>query len=175
MPPRVLAFPKPNFVPKNTYEAKKIISPLSMCVQRIHACPNHCILYNNYEKYQNCPNCGSSHYKSNADFSPDEVGDAILKKRKRGEKNKGAAQHVDDDTCVDVDNNQRKVPALVTWYLPVIDHLKHLFSNSKNIKLMTWHTDRPERDDGKLQHPSDACQWKTFDANHESFATKPGT
>jgi hypothetical protein len=34
--------PKPNFVPKNTYKAKKIISPLSMHVQRIHACPNKC-------------------------------------------------------------------------------------------------------------------------------------
>jgi len=32
--------PKPNFVPKNTYEAKKIINPLKMCVQRIHACRN---------------------------------------------------------------------------------------------------------------------------------------
>jgi hypothetical protein len=44
---RLLRFllPKPNFVPKNTYEPKKIISSLSMRVQRIHACPNHCILY----------------------------------------------------------------------------------------------------------------------------------
>jgi hypothetical protein len=32
--------PKPNFVPKNTYETKNLISPLSMHVQRIHACPN---------------------------------------------------------------------------------------------------------------------------------------
>jgi hypothetical protein len=100
------------------------------------------------------------------------VGDAISEKRKRGEKNKGAAQHVDDDTCVDVDNNQRKVPALVMWYLLVIDHLKRLFSNSKNIKLMTWHTDRPDRDDWKLQHPSGARQWKTFDANHEEFCNE---
>ena len=28
--------PKPNLVPKNTYEAKKIINPLKMRVQRIH-------------------------------------------------------------------------------------------------------------------------------------------
>jgi len=32
--------PKPNFVPNNIYEAKKIINPLKMCVQRIHACRN---------------------------------------------------------------------------------------------------------------------------------------
>jgi hypothetical protein len=29
--------PKPNLVPRNTYEAKKIINPLKMRVQRIHA------------------------------------------------------------------------------------------------------------------------------------------
>jgi hypothetical protein len=49
--------PKPNFMPKNTYEAKKIISTLSMHVQRIHACPNQCMLYyGDYEKYENYPN-----------------------------------------------------------------------------------------------------------------------
>jgi hypothetical protein len=37
--------PKPNLVPRNTYEAKKIINPFKMRVQRIHACRNHYILY----------------------------------------------------------------------------------------------------------------------------------
>jgi hypothetical protein len=55
------------------------------------------------------------------------------------------------------------------WYLLVIDRLKHLFSNPKNAKLMTWHADRPDRDDDKLEHPSDARQWKTLNANHEEF------
>jgi hypothetical protein len=36
--------PKPNLVPRNTYEAKKIINSLKMRVQRIHTCRNHCIL-----------------------------------------------------------------------------------------------------------------------------------
>jgi hypothetical protein len=36
---------KPNLVPRNTYEAKKIINLLKMRVQRIHRCRNHCILY----------------------------------------------------------------------------------------------------------------------------------
>ena len=80
-------------MPKNTYGANKIISPLSMRVQRIHAYPNNCMLYyGTYEKYENCLNCGSGRYKSNADFIPDEVGDAISKKMKRVEKNKGADQ-----------------------------------------------------------------------------------
>jgi len=37
--------PKPNKVPANTYRAKKLVSPFIMGVERIHACPNHCILY----------------------------------------------------------------------------------------------------------------------------------
>jgi hypothetical protein len=37
--------PKDNKVPANTYYAKKIISPLTIGVEKIHACRNHCILY----------------------------------------------------------------------------------------------------------------------------------
>jgi hypothetical protein len=37
--------PKPNLLPTNTYQAKKLICPLSIGVQKIHACENHCILY----------------------------------------------------------------------------------------------------------------------------------
>jgi hypothetical protein len=39
--------PKLNLMPKSTYLAKKLISPLALGVQKIHACPNHCILYRN--------------------------------------------------------------------------------------------------------------------------------
>uniref|UniRef100_K3XRP2 Uncharacterized protein n=1 Tax=Setaria italica TaxID=4555 RepID=K3XRP2_SETIT len=37
--------PKPNFVPKNIYEANNIINPLKMHVQRVRTCRNHYILY----------------------------------------------------------------------------------------------------------------------------------
>jgi hypothetical protein len=36
---------QPNSVPANTYQAKKVTSPLTMGVEKIHACPNHCILF----------------------------------------------------------------------------------------------------------------------------------
>ena len=38
-------FPKDNELPETTYEAKKAICPLGLEVQKIHACPNDCILY----------------------------------------------------------------------------------------------------------------------------------
>jgi hypothetical protein len=66
-------FPKPNLVPRNTYEAKKIINPLKMQVQRIHACRNHCILYRgDYAELEKCPNCDANRYKSNADFAVEQ-------------------------------------------------------------------------------------------------------
>jgi hypothetical protein len=37
--------PKPNGLPTSTYLAKKIICPLTLDVEIIHAHPNHCILY----------------------------------------------------------------------------------------------------------------------------------
>jgi hypothetical protein len=37
--------PKPNTLPISTYRAKKLICPLSLGAKKIHACPNHCILY----------------------------------------------------------------------------------------------------------------------------------
>jgi hypothetical protein len=36
---------KDNELPTSTYEAKKIVCPLGLEVQKIHACPNECILY----------------------------------------------------------------------------------------------------------------------------------
>nr|CAE04656.2 OSJNBa0061G20.12 [Oryza sativa Japonica Group] len=37
--------PEGNKLPKTTYEAKKIVCPLGLEVQKIHTCPNDCILY----------------------------------------------------------------------------------------------------------------------------------
>jgi hypothetical protein len=36
--------PKPNTLPTSTYRAKKLICLLSFGVDKIHTCPNHCIL-----------------------------------------------------------------------------------------------------------------------------------
>ena len=54
--------PKPNKVPANTYRAKKLVSPFTMGVERIHACPNHCILYrgDTFKDLKKCPMCSAS-------------------------------------------------------------------------------------------------------------------
>ena len=56
--------PKPNKLPTSTYKAKKLISPIALGVQKIHACPNHCILYRgDFENASRCPVCNVSRYK----------------------------------------------------------------------------------------------------------------
>jgi hypothetical protein len=44
-------------VPETVYEAKQIIYPLDLDVEKIHTCKNNCILYHEdgYEDLEKCP------------------------------------------------------------------------------------------------------------------------
>jgi hypothetical protein len=57
-----LVLPQPNLVPANTYYAKKVISPLTMGVEKIDACSNHCIIFcgKMFNDLNRCPRCGAS-------------------------------------------------------------------------------------------------------------------
>jgi hypothetical protein len=56
--------PKPNGLPSSTYQAKKIICPLTLGNKKIHACPNHCILYQKQHEFKDrCLRCNASRYK----------------------------------------------------------------------------------------------------------------
>jgi hypothetical protein len=78
-----------------------------------------------------CPVCGVSRYKR----SYNHVYVDTMKK-----KNKKIAigpESVDDKNNPDKeDNKKRKIHALVMWYLPVIDRLKHVFSNPRDAELV---------------------------------------
>jgi hypothetical protein len=48
------------------------------------------------------------------------------------------------------------------WYLPVIDHLRAIFGNPEDAKLMSWHaSDERTKEDGK--------QWKRFNTKFLEF------
>jgi hypothetical protein len=66
--------PKENKVPANAYYAKKLISPLTKDVEKIHTCRNHCILYrgDGDKDMESCPNYGASRYKMNKDYQKEE-------------------------------------------------------------------------------------------------------
>ncbi|CAL9010598.1 unnamed protein product [Prunus brigantina] len=56
--------PEGNTLHSSMYEAKKTLSALGMSYEKIHACPNDCILYRkDYEDSTNCPTCGISRWK----------------------------------------------------------------------------------------------------------------
>ncbi|XP_076931394.1 uncharacterized protein LOC143596521 [Bidens hawaiensis] len=58
--------PRDNELPISTYQAKKLMCPMGLEVERIHACPNNCILYRNqYENNHKCVVCGASRLFSN--------------------------------------------------------------------------------------------------------------
>ncbi|KAM3289272.1 hypothetical protein P3S67_017559 [Capsicum chacoense] len=57
--------PEGSFIPKSFYEAKKVLSDLSLGYTKIDACKNDCILYwHDYLNFQSCPKCGESRWKS---------------------------------------------------------------------------------------------------------------
>lgn len=54
-----------NEIPLSVYEAKKIMVALGLEYEKIHACPNDCILYRKeYKDLSACPTCGMSRWKS---------------------------------------------------------------------------------------------------------------
>ncbi|XP_022003250.1 uncharacterized protein LOC110900686 [Helianthus annuus] len=132
--------PEDNELPVSTYQAKKLTCPMGLEVERIHACPNNCILYRKqYANEHKCVKCGASRYKRLKDS---------------------------DDADDDVKKNGP--PAKMLWYLPIIPRLKRLFSNEKEAKLLRWHSDERVIDQ-KLRHVADSPQWRTIDNKYPEF------
>ncbi|XP_066335752.1 uncharacterized protein [Miscanthus floridulus] len=138
--------PKPNELPTTTYEAKKVVCPLGFKIQKIHACPNDCILYhgNEYENLDECPVCKASRYK----IRRDDPGDVEGEQRPR-----------------------KKISAKVMWYAPIIPRLKHLFRNKDHAKLLRWYKE-DRKVDNMLRHPADGSQWRAIDREFPEFANE---
>jgi hypothetical protein len=65
--------PKYNELPDGTYKAKKVLCPLGLDVQKIHACINDCILYRS-EEYNNLEACPICMMSTHASVLVDSVG-----------------------------------------------------------------------------------------------------
>ena len=104
---------KNNELPSTTYEAKQLVCPLGLEVQKIYACLNDCIHYrgDEYENLDVCFVCSTLHYKIRKNDPRDVEGERLMK----------------------------RVPAKVLWYSPITPCLKRLFRNKENAKLMRWH------------------------------------
>ncbi|KAM0846372.1 hypothetical protein ACQ4PT_055707 [Festuca glaucescens] len=134
--------PRGNELPASTYEAKKVVCPLGLGVQKIHACINDCILYRGeYENLDACPVCTALRYK----IRRDDPGD------------------------VEGERPRKRVPAKVMWYAPIIPRLKCLFRNKEHAKLLRWHKEDRKKDE-MLRHPADGSQWRKIDREFPYFA-----
>jgi hypothetical protein len=138
--------PKANVFPRSTYQAKKIVCPLGLKVEKIHACQNDCMLFHNKDAMlEECCVCGTSRYKGN-DKNIDEDGIGENKKVKR-------------------------VPTKVAWYFLIIPRLQQLFTDKANVELLQWHT-KEHKKDAMLHHHADRIQWRNFDRRHKNFAVE---
>jgi cupin superfamily acireductone dioxygenase involved in methionine salvage len=91
----------------------------------------------------------------------------MKKKIKNKNKIDIGSKSVDDETDPDKeDKMKRKISALVMWYLPVIDHLKRVFSNPRDAELVRWHSEKHMENDEEIQYPMDGTQWKFFDLQY---------
>jgi hypothetical protein len=69
--------------------------------------------------------------------------DTMKKKIKNKNKTVIGPESIDDEADPDKeDTTKRKIPALVMWYLPVIDHLKHVLSNPRDAELAHQHFEK---------------------------------
>jgi hypothetical protein len=80
--------------------------------------------------------------------------------KKKNKKNTAIGpESVDDENDSNKeDNKKRKIFALVTWYLPVIDRLKHVFSNLRDAELVRWHSEKRRKNNEEIQHPTDGTR-----------------
>ena len=136
--------PKDDELPATTYEAKHVVCPLGLEIQKIHACPNDYILYHGeYEDLDACPVCRASRYKIRRDNPGDVEGDG--------------------------EQPRKRIPAMVMWYAPRIPCLKCLFTNKEHTKLLRWHKEDSKVDD-MLRHPADGSLWRAIDKEFLEFA-----
>ncbi|XP_006596706.2 uncharacterized protein [Glycine max] len=135
--------PADNVLPKNHYQAKKILCPVGMQYEKIHACCNDCILYrDDFAELDYCPVCGVSRYRP-----------------------------TNGDSTVLVSDADRR-PAKVCWYLPIIPRFKRLFANGEDAKNLIWHANT-RKSDGLMRHPADSPQWKAIDRLYPEFGVEP--
>ncbi|XP_021717375.1 uncharacterized protein LOC110685200 [Chenopodium quinoa] len=125
----------------------KIIKDLGLGYEKIHACPNDCMLYwGEFADEIKCHICHTSRWKT--------------MKGKEGDKIEKGNESV-----------KKGEPAKVMRYFPLIPRLKRLYMSSKTAEDMRWHFNR--EDDKILRHPADGVAWKKFDEKYKEFSADP--
>ncbi|XP_030927396.1 uncharacterized protein LOC115953761 isoform X1 [Quercus lobata] len=131
---------------KDHYEAKKIVRDLSLDYEKIHACPNDCMLFWKQNiNLEACPCCKASTWKTN------ETSVAS----KHASSNKG----------------KKKAAKILRWF-PLKPRLQRLFLSPDLASSMKWHVNG-HTDDGVMRHPANSDAWKMFDSKDLHFSSDP--
>ncbi|XP_050206738.1 uncharacterized protein LOC126656261 [Mercurialis annua] len=142
--------PEGALLPKTYYEAKKIITTLGLDYKKIDACENDCMLFwGEKSSDEICSKCGTSRW--------------VVNKNEQVKYN---------DNSVNKPAANRKKPAKVLRYFPLIPRLQRLFISKKTSTDMRWHV-MGRIEDGMLRHPADGVAWKAFDAQFPNFSSDP--
>ncbi|WVZ22549.1 hypothetical protein V8G54_001093 [Vigna mungo] len=97
--------PENNTLPICNYEAKNFLCPMSLEYQKIHACPNDCVLYiKEFVSLKYCPTCCLSRFK------------------KKSNRNTG-------------DEGNDGAPAKAMGYLPIIPRMKQFGADPRSLRL----------------------------------------
>ncbi|XP_074328065.1 uncharacterized protein LOC141665977 [Apium graveolens] len=123
--------------------AKVMIKDLGLDYQKIHACPNDCMLFwaeneglDIYKKYK------TSRWKVVED---------------KNEPNMNISK-----------SKEHKIPAKVLRYFPLKPRLQRMFLSSDYSGSLTWHA-LARKKDGNLRHPADDQGWKLLDTKYPEF------
>ena len=131
-------------LPKNYYDAKRLVSKLGLEVKRIDCCVKGCMLFYDNEYGKNDGGLLQCKFCHKPRYYPQRLGRT---------KNK-------------------PIPMKTVFYLPIIPRLKRLFASIQTADQMTCHYEN-RRDSGVLRHPCDGEAWKHFDKVHPDFAAEP--
>ena len=99
-----------------------------MGVERLHACPNHCILYHGdtFKDLNKRSACSASRYKNNAGYyGDDNQGPSSGNKRKGN--GVASVDELEDVDTLSIYEKQSRILTMVMWYLLVSDRLRRFF------------------------------------------------
>ena len=137
--------PEGETLPKSYREIKNILREFGLGYNKIHACPNDCMLYlDERANEESCYICGASRWMTSSDN--DDLDASLIGKKKK--------------------------PIKVLRHFPLKPRLQKLFLSSEIASAMKWH-DENRKKDNKSRHPADSLAWKSLDIRYPDFALDP--
>ncbi|GJQ89892.1 hypothetical protein Tco_0001031 [Tanacetum coccineum] len=131
-----------NLMPKTTHHVKKILANLGLSYEKIHACPNGCMLFwDGNEKEEVCSICGASRWKSAPEVASNDSDEVAPN---------------DPDEVV---GPQKKMAANILRWFPLKPRLQRLFMSSKTASLMNWHQQERKKDGAIDYDTRDGLEW----------------